>query len=55
MRHYIAVFWFILIITQTTISEAKNDWDQLRASYQIDDIGHCEFLEEKDYNQDLIT
>lgn len=48
-------FTCILYFCLVSISRGADLWDQLLPSYKVEDLGNCEFFEEKDYNEELIN
>ena len=54
MRAMIIFYSYLFGLFISSISRGNETWNRLLPSYQVEDVGPCEFLKEKDYNQDLI-
>ncbi|MFK7825578.1 MAG: hypothetical protein AB8G05_15615 [Oligoflexales bacterium] len=54
MRYLILVFVSLFEFGALAKSNNFQEWKQLMPSYQLDAIGNCEFIDTKDFNEDLI-
>ena len=54
MRYLILILISFMELTSIAKTDNSRSWSQLMSSYQVKDIGNCEYLEAKDFNEDLI-